>query len=247
MLGDVAVPSLAGSSALVAEAAKVVTLVVADVAVAGHVDAVGATAVEIAIEVAFPFSTGAGPEMVVHEVMPKLARVVAEAVGETIGDRVQKDRGRADGAGADKNDFREKLSFFVRLRVDNGDATGALRLGIVDNFANNGVGTQGKVPGFRCGGKGGGLGAEVGSIRATVGAAVAIHAGARVPTPSWASAALLRLATRPIVMLRPGKFFSMRLRTSFSTKDMSIGGRNSLSGSWGSSRASPEMPANFST
>ena len=72
-------PSRAGA-ALVAEAAQVVALVLADVAIARNVDAVGPAAGVVVIVEAVDERAGADVEMMIHDVAAELAAVVAEAV-----------------------------------------------------------------------------------------------------------------------------------------------------------------------
>ncbi len=82
-------PVAAPSAALVAEAAQVVALVVANVAVAGNVDPVIAASVVVFIQIAFPLSTRPGAEVVIHKVVSQLLRIIAQAVRKAVGGRIK--------------------------------------------------------------------------------------------------------------------------------------------------------------
>ena len=177
VFGDVAFPSLSAGAALVAEAAEVVAFVVADVAVAGDVDAVGTASVVVAVVAAFPTAAGSGAEVVVHEVVAEFAGVVSESVGEALGFGVHEEGGGGEGAGADEDDLGVVFAVFHGDGVADVDAGGALGILIVDDFADDGVGPKGEASGGDGGGEGGCLGAEVGAEGAASDAAVAVLAG----------------------------------------------------------------------
>src|SRR6185503_8835626 len=79
----------ARGAALVAEAAQVVALVLADVAVTRDVEAIRTAAGVGHVEVALHRGARTPGLVVIHDVVAELARIVAEAVRETARGRVQ--------------------------------------------------------------------------------------------------------------------------------------------------------------
>src|SRR2546426_536796 len=62
---------------------------------------------------------GADLEMMIHQVVPEFATIVAEAIRETVRGGVQQNGGRGDRRGAAENYARVELDRLVRLRIDD--------------------------------------------------------------------------------------------------------------------------------
>ena len=112
-------------AALVAEAAQVVALVLADVAIARNVEAIGAPAGVGNVEIAFDRGVRATGLVVIHDVVAELARIVAEAVRKAARNRIHHDERRADRRGAQEDHLGEVVGLRAGFGIEHAHAGGA--------------------------------------------------------------------------------------------------------------------------
>src|SRR5690606_5044422 len=124
----------------------------------------------------FVVAKGACSEMVIHEVVPQLAAVVTHALRESICFGAQEYPAAGQCAGVHKNNAGEIFRFLFGMLVQNYYPAGFLLFIIKNDLGDNGVWPQGHVACYFGGGQGGGLAAEVCTIRTAPDTAVAVLA-----------------------------------------------------------------------
>ncbi len=142
-----AAESRARRAALVAEAAQVIALVLADVAIARNVEAIRPAAGVADVEIAVDAGAGTARLVVIHDVVAQLARVVAEAIRKAARDRVQHDVRRAERRRAHENDLGEVVGLRAGVRIEHAHAGGPALVVVVDELVDDLVRQQRHVAG----------------------------------------------------------------------------------------------------
>ena len=173
-LGHGARPALASRAPLIAEAAQIVPLLPVQVAIARDVEPGRAASVHVLVLVPVEVSLSADPEVVVHEVVPQLPRTAPEPARPDIGRRAQQQPRAVERRGAEKDDAGLVVRHLIADGIHDAHPGRALPVLVVEHLGRDRVGLERETPCRDRGREGRGLRAEIGAIRTSQPAGIAV-------------------------------------------------------------------------
>src|SRR5215218_1979421 len=88
---NVLAPAFTGSAALVTKSAYIITLVAKHVPIAGYVNSIRTTTIDVFVFVTFYPATGANTQVMIHQVMTQFSAAASQSIRPNVSGRIHQD------------------------------------------------------------------------------------------------------------------------------------------------------------